>query len=412
MARGRALQIAATVIEEWLNTDTTDYSGTTIVCPQCAGEAHYRGRRPKTILTALGSMTLFRAYYHCADCGHGQFPRDQALGIADSACSPFLIRSIGTVASMVSFQESADLMDDLAGLKVDVKQIERTAEALGQEIAEYEATVIEGKAPTASTLYLGLDGTGIPMRASELEGRPGKQPDGSSKTREVKLVTIWSAEKTDEAGIPVRDEGSVSYSGAIESAAERDTDPGPSDFARRVDREARRRGYDKAPRTVVIGDGAKWIWNIADTYYPDAIQIVDLYHAKGTVSDTAKAIHGPTSDVGTTLAKTWRDELEAGKLDVVLAALDRHVATCKEARICRDYIERNRTRMNYPSFRAQGLCTSSGVVEAGCKVVVGTRLKRAGMHWTIAGADSIIALRSCRLSGRFEDFWEYRAKGA
>ena len=64
--------------------------------------------------------------------------------------------------------------------------------------------------------------------------------------------------------------------------------------------------------------------------------------------------------------------------------------------------------MRYRKFHLRGLCTSSGVVEAGCKVVVGTRLKRAGMHWTVKGANATIALRCSKLSGRFEDFWESR----
>jgi hypothetical protein len=356
-------------------------------------------------------MPLMRAYYLCDTCQTGVFPRDHAMGIADTTLSPHLKRIIGVAASATSFKESEVLLDELAGLSVDAKQIERAAEALGNEIVGYERTVVDKGVPQAGTLYLGLDGTGIPMRAVELAGRAGKQPDGSAKTREVKLVTIWSAEKKDAEGIPVRDGGSVTYSAAIESAAERDTDPGPSDFARRVEREACRRGFDAAARTAIIGDGAKWIWNIADTYYPDAIQIVDLYHAKGSVSEAAKAIFGPTNEVGKAWAKARRDDLEAGRIDAVLSALDRHVSTCKEARNCHDYIDRNRKRMDYPAFRAQGLCTSSGVVEAGCKLAIGTRLKRAGMHWTVAGADSIIALRCYRLSGRFEDFWEWRSSG-
>ena len=90
----------------------------------------------------------------------------------------------------------------------------------------------------------------------------------------------------------------------------------------------------------------------------------------------------------------------------------RDPAATEEARKCVEYSTRNRDRMRYPAFRVQGLCTSTGVVEAGCKVAIGTRLKRAGMHWTVAGANAIIALRCCKLSGRFEDFWERRAAGA
>jgi hypothetical protein len=370
--------------------------------------ARYAGRRRKTFQSALGDMTLERAYYYCAECQSGFCPRDRALGVENSSLSPAVTRMVGLGAAMVSFQETDELMRELAGVPVGAKQVERTAEALGREIAQDERTLVEPSPPCAPTMYLGMDGTGVPMRASELEGREGKQPDGSSKTREVKLVTVWSAEGRDQDGIPVRDTGSVTYSAAIESAASRDTGA-LSDFGERVDRQGRRRGFDRAARQVVLGDGALWIWNLADELFPGAIQIVDLYHAKGHLSDVAKAIYGAGSDLAARWGKQRRDELEDGKLDTVLSALHAHAATNDEARKCFDYISRNRDRMCYPKFRAQGLCTSTGVVEAGCNVAIGTRLKRAGMHWTLAGADAIIALRCCKLSGSFEDFWERRA---
>ena len=114
------------------------------------------------------------------------------------------------------------------------------------------------------------------------------------------------------------------------------------------------------------------------------------------------------------IAVAWapqrHDELDDGKIDDILAALATHAGACEEARKCVGYIETNHLRMRYPEFHAQGLCTSTGVVEAGCKVAIGTRLKRTGMHWTVAGANAISALRCCKLSGRFEDFWEWRAQ--
>jgi hypothetical protein len=374
--------------------------------------ARYAGRHEKTFQGALGLLRLERAYYHCDACKAGMCPRDRSLGLEGSSLSPALTRMVGLVGAMVSFVEGSELMRELAGVMVDAKQVERTAEALGREIAADERQVLEPEPPAAPTLYLGMDGTGVPMRRSELEGRAGKQPDGSSKTREVKLVTLWSAEGRDDEGTPVRDPGSVSYSAAIESAASRDTDTDCSEFARRVDREARRRGFDQAQRRVVLGDGAVWIWNLADEQLPGAIQIVDLFHAKGHLWDVAKAIYGTGSDLGEQWAKQRRDELDEGKIDAVLAALRVHAESNDEARKCLDYVTRNQNRMRYPEFRAQGLCTSTGVVEAGCKVAIGTRLKRAGMHWTVAGADAIIALRCCKLSGRFEDFWQRRSQAS
>jgi hypothetical protein len=403
--------VAARAVARRLNADPSDHAGPTVRC-DCGQAARYAGRRPKTFQTVLGEMTLARAYYHCETCQAGFCPRDRALGLEHTSLSPAATRMVGLAAAMVSFAESSELMQALAGVPVDAKQVERTAEALGREIAQDERDVVEPAPPAAPTMYLGMDGTGVPMRASELAGRAGKQPDGSSKTREVKLCTVWTAEACDDEGTPVRDPGSVTYSAAIESAASRDTDEQPSDFAQRADREGRRRGFDHAPRRVVLGDGAVWIWNLADEQFPGAIQIVDLYHAKGHLWDVAKAIYGAGSDLGEQWAKQRRDELDEGKIDAVLAALQVHAQANHEARKCLDYVTRNQLRMRYPEFRAQGLCVSSGVVEAGCKVAIGTRLKRAGMHWTAAGADAIIALRCCKLSGRFEDFWERHSSAA
>ena len=224
---------------------------------------------------------------------------------------------------------------------------------------------------------------------------------------------MWTAEGRDTQGRPVRDRGSVSYNAAVESAASRDTDPQPAAFAQRAYREAIRRGFDSAAQRVVIGDGAAWIWNLAAEHFPGAIEIVDIYHAKQHLCDVAKAIYGPGTDLADRWARDRRAELDAGRLCAVVAALRIHVETTPEARRCIHYLFGNRHRMRYPQFRARGLCVSSGVVEAGCKRrQIGDRLKRAGMRWTVAGANAIIALRCCILSGRFEDFWERRAANA
>ena len=199
--------------------------------------------------------------------------------------------------------------------------MERAAKSLGREVACDEHRVIDPEPTDATTLYLGIDGTGIPMRATECVGRPGKRADGEAGTREVKLAVVWSAEGTDRHGRPMKDPGSSSYNAAIESAAVADTAREPSVFARRVDREANRRMFEQADRRVVMGDAAKWIWNLSSELFPDAIEIVDLYHVKEHLGDIANEIYGK----GSNLAGQWRqlryDELEDDQLDAVVAAL-------------------------------------------------------------------------------------------
>ena len=391
-----------------LNADHADHQGPRTPCA-CGGTARYTGRRPRTFTTALGELTLERAWYHCARCGHGFAPRDRALGMAGSSLSPAVLRMVGLAASRVSFAGASGLLRELAGLAVSPKTVERHAEALGREVAADEAGVIEPEPSQAPTLYLGLDGTGVPARKTELEGRPGKQPNGSAKTREAKLAVVWSAETRDRDGRPVRDPGSASYNAAIETIATRDTDTEPAPFAQRILREAERRGFNGASRQVIIGDGAAWIWRFADECFPAAIEIVDVFHAKGHLFEVAKAIYGHGSEIGERWARKRREDLDEGRIGEVIDALKSHAERHEEARRNVEYFSSNRTRMDYPRFRAMGLCVASGVVEGGCRNIVGVRLKQGGMRWTVNGANAIIALRCAIESNRFDDFWERRA---
>ena len=245
-------------MEQRLNADTSDHTGPSIACV-CGQPARYVDRRVKRFQRVLGELVLERAYSHCAACQAGFCPRDRALGLSGSSLSPGVLRMVGLVGAMVSFEEGHELLRELASVRVPTKHVERAAEALGREIAHDARTVVEHPTagePVAPTLYLGMDGTGVPIRKEDLAGRAGKQPDGTANTREVKLVTVWSAEGRDADGTPVRDQGSISYSAAIESAAQTDTDATPSAFAARVEREATRRGFGRAARRAVLGDGA------------------------------------------------------------------------------------------------------------------------------------------------------------
>jgi hypothetical protein len=407
-ARRQALRLAARALEQRLNADTSDYVGPELSC-SCGEPAQYRGRHEKTFESVLGPLCLERAYYHCAHCQTGFCPRDRAMRLESFSLTPGVLRMTGSAASLGSFEESSALLHELAGVEVSVSQVQRAAEALGAEIAADERACVERMGEAAPTMYLGMDGTGVPMRPSEVAGRAGKQPDGSARTREAKVVTVWTAESRDEEGKPVRDPGSISYSAAIESAAAADGSPKRSDLAERVLREATRRGFTEAPRYAVLGDGSPWIWNTAMELFPHAIQILDRFHVKQTLHRTAQSIFGVTGDEAKAWATARCTELDEGRLHDIVHALRPHAGSSAEAAKCRLYIFRNRARMRYPKFHAQGLCTSTGVLEAGCKVLIGTRLKRSGMHWSVSGANDIIALRCSKLSGRFEDFWERRS---
>jgi len=246
VARRKAILIAARAVEQLINADTSDHTGPTVLCA-CGQPARYAGRHDKAFDSVLGLLNLSRAYYHCPACGTGFCPRDRALGLQGESLTPGVLRMVGQVGARVSFEEGHELLTELAGLDISTKHIERAAETLGSEIARDEqcgGETTPADQTVAPTLYLGMDGTGVPVRKEELVDRPGKQPDGTAKTREVKLVTVWSAEGRDEKGTPVRDNGSVTYSAAIESAATRDTDEYSAEFVQRHYSDRRWSGFN------------------------------------------------------------------------------------------------------------------------------------------------------------------------
>ena len=311
------------------------------------------------------------------------------------------------------FDRGREQMKVLAGLDVTAKSVERTAEAIGADIAareqheihkavQLDLPIVAGE--PIPILYVQMDGTGIPVVKKETVGRKGKMEDQPSHTREVKLGCVFTQTGSDEEGYAIRDPDSTTYTGAIEAAEE---------FGKRIYLEAWRRGWSRAEKKVVMGDGAEWIWNLAEPYFPGAVQIVDLYHARQHLWELARKLY-PNDEVN---QKAWiklhqRRLLDKGKIQKLVVSLrsirSANPELIEKIRTEADYFERNAERMRYPKFRQQHLFVGSGVIEAGCKTVIGSRLKQSGMFWTVRGANAIIALRCCHLNGRFEDYWEAR----
>jgi hypothetical protein len=385
-------------------------------CPRpvrcrCGQSAHYRGRRRKQLLTVLGRVETERAYYVCPACHRGQSPRDQELDVEGTEYSPGVRRMMAVVGSETSFEQGREQLQLLAGLEVTTKAVERQAEALGAEIAAQEQAAIqpgvqlqlpELKGPEIPVLYVEMDGTGVPMVSAETEGRPGKQTE-QARTREVKLGCVFTQTTVDARGRPVREEGSTTYTGGIETAEA---------FGRRICREASRRGWNRAKQKVVIGDGAPWIRNLTEEHFPGAIQIVDLYHARQHLWELSGKLWPADERQRRRLTKQWQKKLDGGRIEVLVRDLrSLALATPQAAELVRhevDYFTTNAPRMRYPAFRRQQLFVGSGVIEAGCKTLIASRLKRSGMFWTVRGANAITALRCNRRSGHFEDYWENR----
>jgi len=379
----------------------------------CGHQAHYRELRAKPVLTAVGAVNVSRPYYLCPHCHIGQFPADVELDIAHTEFSPGVRRMHALVGQEAPFDHGREQMRVLAGLEVTTKAVERTAEAIREDIAQAEQQetqravqldlpIVVGE--PIPLVYVQMDGTGLPVVKKETEGRKGRTQGQPAHTREAKLGCVFTQTGWDEEGFAIRNPDSTTYTGAIETAEQ---------FGRRLYLEAWNRGWSRALKKVVIGDGAEWIRNIAELHFPGAVHIVDLYHARQHLWDVARALY-PNDPIS---QKAWmkvhqKRLLDKGKIEKLVLALRSLLCNnpdmVEKIRTEADYFEKNADRMRYPKFRRQHLFVGSGVIEAGCKTVIGSRLKQSGMFWTLRGANAILALRCCQLNGRFEDYWEAR----
>jgi len=402
--------IGSIILEKLINPDNGDYRGRMLPCER-GHLLEFKEYRAKELLTVLGPVTVQRAYYYDHECRKGLCPKDTALDIVGTSFSPGVRRIMGRVGAYRPFGLGHEDIKEMAGILVDTKEIERVSHQLGEEVEVFykkEADLsLSGKVipfQSIPKMYICIDGTGVPVVKTETVNRKGKGEDGNAKTREAKLGCVFTQSTLDKNGYPIRDEVSTSYVGAIETAEM---------FGDRIYAEAMFRGLERVQRLCLIGDGAPWIWNIADEQFYGAIQIIDLYHAREHYWNVARVMFG--SDKGEIGAWTdkRRKELDQGKVEQVIEAIKDLSPSTEQGKEVLEreigYFEKNRDRMRYNEFRRQGLFVGSGVVEAGCRTVIAQRLKQSGMHWTVKGANSIIALRCCFLSIRWEDFWEYRA---
>ena len=383
----------------------------TLAC-SCGQQAHYRELRAKSLLTAVGKAEVSRPYYLCSHCHTGQFPADVELDVENTELSPGVRRMLATVGQGAPFDHGRQQMKLLADLEVTTKAVERTAEAIGEDIAAREQEQIQRAmqldlpmvvGERVPVLYLEMDGTGVPVVKSETVGRQGKTEGQPARTREAKLGSVFTQTKWDEEGYAIRDPDSTTYVGAIETAEE---------FGKRIYREAWNRGWSRAEKKVVIADGAEWIWNLTDQHLPSAIQIVDIYHAREHLWGIARKLYPNQEAEQRRWMMIHQGMLDEGKIEDLAHALRSIDSSSPELaekiRIEAGYFERNTKRMRYPEFRRQHLFVGSGVIEAGCKTIIGSRCKQSGMFWTVRGANAILALRCCQFNGRFEDYWETR----
>jgi hypothetical protein len=226
-------------------------------------------------------------------------------------------------------------------------------------------------------MYVSADGTGVPMRKEELAGRKGKQSDGSAKTRQAYLGCVFTQHKTDEEGHPVRDYESTTYVSSFS---------GIDEFGPVLRQDALRRGLAQASQVVLLIDGAEGLAHMGRLCFSNALQIVDFYHALEHAGKVLVALLGSKEhpEYKTRLGR-WARRLLNDKVEQLIAQARKECAGKPNAQTVEDsltYFVNNITRMQYGTFRRKGFFIGSGVVEAGCKTVIGTRCKQSGMFWS------------------------------
>jgi hypothetical protein len=402
--RAGLLRLGGGVLGEALSADP-GYRGPRVDCGS-GHEAVFTGYRGKVTDTVLGPVTVRRAWYHCARCEHGFAPRDAELGTAGRSMSPGLASMTARAAAAVPFARAAGLLEELAGVRLTAKRTERAAEASGAALAaasRRRAGLIAGRrlvplppSPLPDKLYMVIDGTGVPVTSRETAGRQGKGEDGRARTREVKMAVFFTQDKLDAKGYPARDRASSSYIATFEPAAA---------FGDLMRAEGIRRGADHVRQLTIIGDGAAWIWNLAAAKFPEATQIVDLYHAREHLHSLTRSLEFMLLNHKDEWLAARLEDLDYGCIDGIEAAVRKYpLEGVRKDEVSKElgYFLNNAPRMRYHWFRSRGLFVGSGVVEAGCKAVIGQRLKQSGMHWTVPGADAIIALRCAEASSQWE----------
>ena len=364
------------------------------------GQQH-KGRQPLQVQGLFGSFELVRDYYYHAGKKEGHYPADAALGL-EVAYTPALARLMCLEgADETSYQKAEQHLEETGGIPVSGRQIQRVVQRVGMAAQAWQEREAQPGGSTAPILYVSADGTGVPMRKEELAGRAGKQEDGSAKTRLAYLGCVFTQHTTDEEGHPVRDYESTTYVSSFGSIEE---------FGPALRQDAIRRGLALALQVVLLIDGAEGLANMGRLCFSRAIQIVDFYHALEHAGRVLVALLGSKEhpDYQKRLGR-WARRLLNDKVEQLIAQA-RQESTGKAQAVEKElgYFVNNIDRMQYGTFRRQGFFIGSGVIEAGCKTVIGARCKQSGMFWGEPGAENVLALRCIHSSHRLGEFWKDR----
>lgn len=364
-----------------------------------------KGRVRIQIQCLFGSFELERDYYYHAGKDQGHCPADAALGL-EVGYTPGLAKLLCLEgADETTYLKAERHLEQTGGIGVSARQIQRVVQRVGraaQQWQERPAQPRQWQRCTAPVMYLSGDGTGVPMVPEELVGRKGKRSDGQAKTRQVYLGCVFTQHKVDEQGRPVRDWESTTYVSTFQSI---------DHFGPLLRQEGLRRGMATAQKIVLLIDGANGLENMGKQNFKGCVQIVDFYHAMEHAGLVLDAWLGKDHPDYKRQLRRWATGLLKDKVKGLIEETRQQCAGTSRARAVEQalhYFITNVSRMQYGTFRKAGYFIGSGVVEAGCKTLIGGRCKQSGMFWSEAGAENILALRCIHSSRRLNEFWKFR----
>jgi len=362
-----------------------------------------KGRVSLRVEGMFGSFPLERDYYYHAGKKQGHYPADAAMGL-ENGHTPALTRLMCLEgADEASYQKAQEHLAETGGIEVSARQIQRMVQRVGTAAQAWQEREAQPGGSAVPIMYVSADGTGVPMRKEELAGRTGKQPDGGAKTRMAYLGCVFTQHRTDEEGHPVRDYQSTTYLSSF----------GPiEEFGPSLRQDAIRRGLALAGQVVLLIDGAEGLANMGRLCFPGAVQIVDFYHALEHAGKVLVALLGSKEHPQYKVRLSrWAKRLLNDKVQQLIAQTRQECAGKSQAQAVEKelhYFVNNLQRMQYGTFRAKGFFIGSGVIEAGCKTVIGSRCKQSGMFWGRPGAQNVLALRCIHSSRRLDEFWKER----
>jgi len=394
-------QMAMTVIESQEATRSVPSPK----CPTCQVEMHYKDMKQDTVESRVGQLALNRGYYYCETCRTGLFPLDHQLRVWDKHWSEQVAKYAVWLSGLMEYEEAERVLNQVGQIPLSDSSLWRRAQKWGESFKAVEAA----QRATA---------TAVPARGSVIRGEARQQPkmgaamDGAKvyirkeTWKELKVGCIFDLEVR-----PTPDQQTgdlVDLAHAVQNSYVAHLG-GPEVFGERVWTEARRRNWTQAQDTIVLGDGAPWIWNQAQDHFFDSRQGVDWYHATEHLAHAGGLLKGE----GTTSAHQWFKAQETplfeGHADQIAAQLpkaaQKNTPVADHLRREAGYFQDNHRRMQYQELREDGFPIGSGMVESGCKRFR-KRFTGAGMRWSRPSIECLIPIRAAIMSHHFDQAWQ------